>query len=182
MEIQDDTGDVRPGGELGRVGLCGRRREAYFQQFLGSSGVGLVGGPAFGKYLAERAEFLGVRIALQRPAPSPSEAGVIRAILGEHAGGEGAGGFDVGWVVEHHERLLRDVRTGTVGAGFLTARRVEGEHARMQETALPPDVEAAAILRLVFVGHVFAHGEVEVLPITIWLVGLHARAANLGRE
>ena len=52
----------------------------------------------------------------------------------------------------------------------------------MQETALPPDIEPATILGVVLVGHVFTHGEVEVLPVTVRLVGLHAGAADLGRE
>ena len=102
--------------------------------------------------------------------------------LAQDPRGEHAGGLDVGRVVQQHERLLRDVRAGPLGRALLAAGRVEGQQARVQERALPPGVEAAAVLVLALVGLLLARREVQVLPVAGRLVRLDARPADLRRR
>ena len=162
------------------VGGGRQRGEADFQEGLGGGRVGLVLGEVFVEERAGGGEFVGSGGAPEGLLPCPSEAG-IRVASGflHDARGEGAGGLDVGRVVEQHEGLLRDVRAGPLGGAFLAAGRVEGEHRGMQEAALPPSVKAAAELVLALARVVAAHGEVQVLPIAVGLVGARARPTNL---
>jgi hypothetical protein len=54
----------------------------------------------------------------------------IAFALAEDAGGEGAGGFDIGGIVQQDEGLLRDVGAVALGGAFFAAGGVEGEHGR----------------------------------------------------
>ena len=96
--------------------------------------------------------------------------------------GERAGRFDVGRIVQQHERLLRRVAARPLDGAFLAAGGVEGDQAGVQERPLPVGVQAAAILALALVVLPFARGEVQVLPVAGRLIRLHARPADLGHE
>src|SRR6185503_7224437 len=96
----------------------------------------------------------------------------------QDARGEGAGGLDVTGVIQQNQRLLRNVRAAAFGDTFLTAGRIEGQQAGMRKAALPPGIEAAAILAGALARLIGALGEIEILPITVGLVGLHAGPAD----
>src|SRR5690606_35590248 len=71
------------------------------------------------------------------------------------------------------------VRGGPLGGALLAGRGIERLEHRVQEGALPVDVEAAAILPLVEMGLVLALGEVEMLVVALRLVRLDARSTDL---
>mgnify|MGYP000234528866 CR=1 FL=1 len=62
------------------------------------------------------------------------------------ATGKSRRGLDEARVVQQHERLLRDVGAIPLHRTFLPRRSIEGEHGRMDITALPPGIEPAAPL------------------------------------
>ena len=77
---------------------------------------------------------------------------------------EHARGFDVGRIVQQHQRLQRRVRSRADRGAFLARRRVERHQARMQERPLPPRVQPAAILILAVIVRPFARREIQIAP------------------
>ena len=98
----------------------------------------------------------------ERPVePSPR----VGASLADQAGGQAAGGLDVGRVVQQDEGLEWRVRPRSLDDAFLARRGIEGEQAGVQESALPVGVQAAAVLVLSLVGDVVTPGEIEEDPV-----------------
>src|SRR6185437_15424890 len=62
---------------------------------------------------------------------------------------------------------------------LLAGRRIECQQTRLQEAPLPPGVQASAVLIGSSIGNVFSHWEIQLIPISVWLVGLHARPAKV---
>ena len=52
----------------------------------------------------------------------------------------------------------------------------------MRESSLPPHVQATAVFALPLIRHIFAHREIQVLPIACGLIRFHARSADLLRQ
>ena len=52
----------------------------------------------------------------------------------------------------------------------------------MKERSLPPGIKTAPILAFASVRIVLTPGEVQVLPVIVRLIGLHARPADLRHE
>ena len=52
----------------------------------------------------------------------------------------------------------------------------------MEKRPLPPDVQAPPILRVAAIDRVIARRKIQILPVAIRLVGLHAGPANLRRQ
>src|SRR6185369_11972922 len=124
-------------------------------------------------------DFFGARSPCQRLPPSPRNAGgFVTVALAQNAHRKRTGGFDIGRVVQQHQRLLRKVRPAAVRGTLLSARRVESNDARMQERALPPRVKSTTILVRSLAGFVSARRKIQVLPVTVGLIRFRARAAD----
>src|SRR5207245_7419752 len=115
--------------------------------------------------------------------PSPfNTRGCVGAAFLQNARRENARGFDIGWIIQQHERLLGNVRAVAFSSAFFPAGSVEGDETGVKKRPLPPNIKATAILALAFVGLVGARWKIQVLPITLRLIRLDARAANFGDE
>src|SRR5690349_3834359 len=93
-----------------------------------------------------------------------------------------AGGFDVGGIIEQDQRLLRNVGTIAFGGALFAARRVEGQEAGVKKRSLPPGVKPASVLLLVLISHIRARGKIQIIPVTVGLIRLNARAADFVRK
>ena len=128
----------------------------------------------------------GLRLHFARGAGEGLSVGVCDAVGigvgggGEEVGGEGASGFDEGWIVEEGECLLGSIGDGAGAGGFFAGGGVEIRVHGIEEGALPVGVEAAAELALIAIGGVFALGELEGFVVAGWLVGKGAGAADFG--
>src|SRR5207249_10337583 len=89
--------------------------------------------------------------------------------------GEGPRGFDKLRVIQECERLQRSVGARASHDAVLTGGRVEDEHVWRRTLAFPVDVEAAAILGVAGVRHIFLRIVVrDHLPKSGRLPGLDA--------
>ena len=183
VQVQNHPRHAGPRGEFAGVcGLSARRECRSSSSASAASGSVAKCARCFSKSVVSdcrlrpravaRAERLpkGPRDALRR---------VGRAFLHD-ARRKGARGFDVGRIVQQHERLLRDVRADALRGAFLAARRVEGEQARMHDRCAATRCRgrAATGLRPCSARH-SRTGKVQILPISRGLIRLHARAADL---
>ena len=69
-----------------------------------------------------------------------------RMVAPNHPCCKGARCLDVGRIVHEGQGLLGRIRRGPAGRTFLSRRGVEGEHAWMQEGALPEGVQTPTVL------------------------------------
>ncbi|RZA33285.1 MAG: thioesterase, partial [Lysobacteraceae bacterium] len=99
--------------------------------------------------------------------------------LPQNPRGQRASGFDVGGIIQQHERLLGNVGADTIRRALLPGRRIKREQARMEERTLPMSVETAPVLLFALVGMILAHREVQVLPVARRLIRLHTGSADL---
>src|SRR5438874_1275075 len=103
------------------------------------------------KVLQDR-KFLGLGLTRECSYKSPAKSiGGVWAAFADDFLGENPGGFDVGWIIQQRQRLLRCVGARPLGGAFFAAGGVENKQAGMQEAALPQGVEAAAIKILALV-------------------------------
>src|SRR3954466_2862086 len=100
VEVEQHSGDVGPGRELGGVKPLGRRGDPGRDQGAGGGRVRPVIGQVLLEQLADGLGLGGLGVALERQLPGPVQP-VLRPAraLAEHPRGEGAGGLDVGWVI-----------------------------------------------------------------------------------
>ena len=186
MEIQQHACDVRPGGEFG-ASLCaeagGQRQISGGQQRARRLRIGAVEPEVFVEQTGRRAHFLGAGRALQRAIPGKGQPRRrAAATLADDPRRQRTRRLDVGRIVEEHERLLRQIGAVALGDALLAARRIEREQARVEKRPLPPDVQAPPILRVAAIDRVVARRKIQILPVAIRLVGLHAGPANLRRQ
>ncbi len=147
MEVEKGACDVGPCGEVGGVDSGRGLPLAGGDEGAGGFGVGAVIGALPLEEAGQGLELGGGRLPLEGLVPCPADArDVVAGGIAEDASGEGLGGLDVRRVVEEDEGLLGDVGAGAVGGAFLAGGGVEGEHGGVDEGALPPCVEAAAVL------------------------------------
>ena len=140
--------------------------------------------PGAGQKRVHRRHLLGRGTALQRPAarprrsarpraalPSPRMRAAKRAPASTYVGSFNSTSACCGMF----ERLRS-------AAALLTARRIEGQQARMQETIAATRCKGRGDTGSPLVGGVGARREIQVFPVAVGLIGLHARTADLGRR
>ena len=124
---------------------------------------------------AQRRELSRRRVTLERRLECPRDSlrGSTLCFFLD-SGAKCACRFHVGRVVQEYECLLWNVRAVTLRGTFLTARGIEGKHTRVQKASLPPRVQTAAPLALALVRHPVTYREVEIFPVALGLIRLHA--------
>ncbi len=182
VEVEEQVGDERIGGEFGGIETGGDRRLAEGDGLGSFPGGGAIAVEMPGEGLGDDGEFVWGGLTGEDGAPGEADpVGGCWAAFGEHALGEIAGGLEVLDVVHQLEGLQRGVAAFAAGAGAFAIGGIEGGHEGGRRGALEEDVEAAAVegwagVLLVVAG--IGTDEADGFPDVGGLIGFDALAAH----